>query len=415
MTATVVRLAHPDRPTEPLKFAFTIKALERVKTTRGRRWVYDAHTPGLALQATPNGHKAFYYAKRIKGRYRKMKLGDFGVITIEQARKLATREAGQISEGKNPADDRRIGRGEMTVNELWTLYQAEHLLPRCSHHTIRAEQYLFDRSLKQLAGRKLSDIAPATLKTLHAKTGVTSRVSANRVIQLLRRLYRYATRHHGYEGRIPTAGVELFREHSRERFLSADELPRFLDACDAEGQPWADFFRLCLLTGARRSNVQAMRWTCIDITARKWTIPGGETKNGRDTAVPLTGPALEILQRRKTEQAESEHERVRTSDFVFPALRDKGDTEHLSQPARPFTRICERAAITGLTIHDLRRTAGAWLAASGASLPMIGKALGHSDLRATQIYARLDLDPVRAAMEGTAATMIASQSQKAVK
>jgi len=50
-------------------------------------------------------------------------------------------------------------------------------------------------------------------------------------------------------------------------------------------------------------------------------------------------------------------------------------------------------------IHDLRRTLGSWQAATGASLSIIGRALGHKSVTATAVYARLDLDPVRQSVE----------------
>lgn len=58
-----------------------------------------------------------------------------------------------------------------------------------------------------------------------------------------------------------------------------------------------------------------------------------------------------------------------------------------------------------VTIHDLRRTLGSWLAADGAGLPLIGKALGHSNPASTAIYARLNLDPVRVMLEKNAQLM----------
>jgi integrase len=51
-----------------------------------------------------------------------------------------------------------------------------------------------------------------------------------------------------------------------------------------------------------------------------------------------------------------------------------------------------------LRIHDLRRTFGAYQACAGTSLPIIGESLGHKSLAATQVYARLNLDPVRASV-----------------
>jgi integrase len=64
-------------------------------------------------------------------------------------------------------------------------------------------------------------------------------------------------------------------------------------------------------------------------------------------------------------------------------------------------------------VHDLRRTLGSWLAAQGYSLPLIGRALNHSNSVSTAVYARLQLDPVREALERNAALMLAGTEQSA--
>jgi integrase len=68
--------------------------------------------------------------------------------------------------------------------------------------------------------------------------------------------------------------------------------------------------------------------------------------------------------------------------------------------------VLARAGIQDLRIHDLRRTLGSWAAAGGVSLPIIGAAMGHHDWTTTQIYARLNLDSVRGAIEATVQTML---------
>jgi integrase len=71
-----------------------------------------------------------------------------------------------------------------------------------------------------------------------------------------------------------------------------------------------------------------------------------------------------------------------------------------------------KARLTDLRIHDLRRTLGSWQAATGASLAVIGKSLGHKDMASTMVYARLDLDPVRQSMEkATSAILVAAGIQ----
>jgi integrase len=57
-------------------------------------------------------------------------------------------------------------------------------------------------------------------------------------------------------------------------------------------------------------------------------------------------------------------------------------------------------------MHDLRRTLGSWLALQGHSLSLIGRALNHSNVSKTQIYARLDLGLVRDALEKNPTLML---------
>jgi len=412
MALNKLRLADDTKLKPARRITFTKKTLEAVKApAKGETVIHDEEVKGLTFRARSTGSTAFYIVKKHKGRVIRCKLGDFPGMTIEQARRMAQEKIVGMNNGIDPAARRRQERAEATIGGIWKAYQRDHH-PRCSPRTAAQDVWLFNRYLGGIASRRLGDFPQSSVKAVHTLASKSSKTSANRAVQLLRRLYNYAGRHHEYQGLNPTRNIEMFRENSRERFLSDAELPRFLAAAEVEGQPWQDFFKLCLFTGARRSNIQAMQWSDISTESATWTIKGSEAKSGKDIVIPLAAPAMEILKRRKTEQAEEENDRIRTSAYVFPALRDKGDTLHLSQPARPFSRICERAGIKGVTIHDLRRTAGAWMAASGASLPMIGKALGHSDLRATAIYARLDLSPVRAAMETATANMTGGKAVK---
>lgn len=68
----------------------------------------------------------------------------------------------------------------------------------------------------------------------------------------------------------------------------------------------------------------------------------------------------------------------------------------------------KRSEIKGLRLHDLRRTLGSWQAATGASLPIIGKTLNHKSPVSTAIYARLSVEPVRKALEAANAAMFAA-------
>lgn len=180
-------------------------------------------------------------------------------------------------------------------------------------------------------------------------------------------------------------GIKKFKEKSRDRFIQADELPRFFKAVSEEQNETArDYILISLLTGTRQGNVLAMRWKQINFDRATWTIP--ETKTGDSHTVPLVTEAIKILQER----------RVDLNPWVFPSNSKSG---HLEDPKKSWNRILERADIKDLRIHDLRRSLGSWQAATGANLSIIGKALAHKNISTTAIYARLNIDPVRDAMD----------------
>jgi integrase len=83
-------------------------------------------------------------------------------------------------------------------------------------------------------------------------------------------------------------------------------------------------------------------------------------------------------------------------------------TSPLQNLKRPWDRIRTKAGIPDVRFHDLRRTVGSWLAGSGESLSLIGKVLNHRDVSTTAIYARLNLDPVRRALEHQATKILAA-------
>jgi integrase len=194
----------------------------------------------------------------------------------------------------------------------------------------------------------------------------------------------------------PCKGVEKIKMRSRERFLMPDEISKFKRALLKESQDLQDLYWILLLTGARKSNVLSLEWNEVDTILRVWRIPPQKHKNGETQLNPLTDPVLAILDRRQRTRSNSTSSST-SSKFVFPG---KGKTGHLADVKRSWARILKRAKIPDLRIHDLRRTYGSYMAINGESPYIIGKALGHIDQRSTAVYARLNLAPVRKAIEG---------------
>jgi integrase len=244
--------------------------------------------------------------------------------------------------------------------------------------------------------RKISAIHKVDVIKLHQNIGRDNgHYSANRVIELLRGMFNKA-KEWGWAGENPAEKIEAFHEEKRERFMDAEELKEFFEALKQESNPtMRDYVFLALLTGARRRNVQSMRWDEIDWNQATWLIPATKAKGKAVIRVALSPVALNILESRKL---------TSTSEWVFPG---RGKSGHLEEPKKAWRRILKQAEITDLRLHDLRRTLGSWQAATGASLPIIGKSLGHEPgSPATAIYARLNLDPVRASVNKATDAML---------
>jgi integrase len=170
--------------------------------------------------------------------------------------------------------------------------------------------------------------------------------------------------------------------------LQPDELVRLDKALQSEtNQDFRDFVEMALATGARRSNVLAMKWSEINEEHGIWTIPKMKTKTGDTYVLPLHPRAVTVLKRR------GHH---RSGAWVFPSPLSK--TGYIVELKKPWKRLLSRASIADFTIHDLRRTNASYQSIAGQSLQAIAKTLGHSSTVSTEVYAKLNTDAARAAL-----------------
>ena len=381
---------------KPLKVNLTTTRIEALTCPAGksRLYVYDAKTPALTICVTRTGSKSWYLYRRVHGSPERIRLGSYPQIGVYTARQVAEKKNADIANGLNPQEVKRTARGEMTLKELFDHYLENHLDPHSKPKTRQNVLSIWNAYLTDWANRRLSTISRQQVQTLHIHLGKNrGKVTANRAAELLRAMFNYAIDKLEHDRVNPARRVTMFKEKSRDRFLQPDEMEPFFKALDDEltDPDFRDMVLLLLFVGARRGNIQAMRWDDISLDRMAWTIP--DTKSGESVVVPLSDQAVEVLQRRQ-----------RQSDgnpWVFPGPRG-----HAGDPKKRWTRLMKRAGISDLVMHDLRRSLGSWQAGQGTSLNIIGKSLGHKSTRATAIYARLDLDPVRVSVNKATAAIL---------
>ena len=383
------------------KINFTKAALLALPwpSTGKRDTYFDAKISGLQLRITSHGVITFSVYRRIQGGGpERISLGRFPEMTVDQARDRAEIINSDIAKGANPGEVKRGRKAELTFSELFKDYLERHSKPNKKTWDEDESKYIQYLS-KPLGNKKLSAIDRASIAVIHSSiTKAGHGTTANRVKALVSSVYGWAISA-GLWHTNPATGIRLNKEHSRDKFIQGDELPKFFQAlADEPNDTMRDYFLLSLLTGARRANVLSMQWSEINWSRAEWRIK--ITKNGTPQTVTLSPEAMDILRNRKP---------VEAARFVFPGI---GKTGHLIEPKKGWNRILERSGIADLRIHDLRRTLGSWQAKTGASMAIIGKSLNHKNPNTTAIYARLDLDPVRDSVNTATSAMMAAGGLK---
>ena len=375
------------------RIAFTMARLERLQPPeKGRMFVHDSGLPGLALCLTAAGSKVYYVYTWHDGRPVQIRIAKFPALNVEKARERARDILAKLAAGIDVQAVRRARREEPTLAALWAHWEA---VAKPRKRSWAEDERQYDKFLKPWANRRLSSIKKADVAALHARVGQKNGTyAANRLLALLRAMFNQASEI-GHQADNPAVGVKRFPEQSRDRFLQADELRAFFQALAAEPEIWQVFFLIALLTGARRANVQAMKWADLDLDRGLWHIAADHAKAGKALVVALSPQAIAILR--------SQREKASASPWVFAS---RGKTGHLVEPKGAWKRICKAASLTDCRPHDLRRSLGSWMAISGSSLPIIGKSLGHTQASTTQVYARLSVDPIKAAVTTAADAML---------
>jgi integrase len=176
-------------------------------------------------------------------------------------------------------------------------------------------------------------------------------------------------------------------ETARDRFLTFDEIERLANALAVdEDQRAASIIRLCMLTGARLGEVRTATFDQFNLDLAIWTKQAAYTKQRRIHRVPISHEAVALIRLRRDIVPKG-------CPFLFPG--DVPD-QPVGDPKRFWPKMQKVAEIPDVRIHDLRHTFASLLVSGGASLEMIGRLLGHTQIGTTQRYAHLIDAPLRA-------------------
>lgn len=411
--------------------------------------LWDSSLTGFGLKVTPAGAKTYVAIYRAgsgrKAPQREYTIGKHGAWTPEKARERAEEVLSAARQGSDPQFARKASRDELTVAQLCEQYLVEGTGTKKSS-TLATDRSRIDSHIKPLLGKRtissvtagdverfMRDIAKGKTATdpVKVRKGVVSQVkggkgTASRTVGLLGGIFTYAVKHK-LRADNPVRGVARYRDNKSERFLSAKELGQLGDALaeaerDGRNRLGLAVIRLLATTGARKSEIEALRWQEVDFEISALRLR--DSKTGAKL-VPIGAPALAVLSD-LAQRAEADHaaavakaeaaggEAPARSAYVFPASR--GAVAHWVGTDKLWRKVRSAAQLPDVRLHDLRHTFASLAigaAGGGNSLAMIGKLLGHADVKTTARYAHLADDPLRQAAERISAAAAAGLAGQA--
>ncbi|MFQ3666337.1 MAG: site-specific integrase [Sphingomonadaceae bacterium] len=350
--------------------------------------VRDTLVPGLRVRVGASGAKAFTLRTRIAGRPVNVTLGRYPDMTLAKARDAARALLVEIKAGRDPVARRAVAGKVGGLSNAGTLaFWWERYLDRSVRGRLRSAREVERLGAKwivpALGHRRIETITRADISRLvdavaYPAGGKPRAREGRHVHQQLSAFFSWVLPM--IDGLPSNPCRDALRPKAgppRERVLDEAEIGALWRVCGDLGWPWGSAVRLLLLTGLRRGEVFGARWE--EFEGNTWLIPGARTKNGRAHFVPLSRPALEILEALPRLEG----------PLLFPATRlvRAGERRDPERPVSGFSkagaRLVARVAdevgrpLEPFTLHDIRRTVATGLQRIGVALPVVEAVLNH--------------------------------------
>jgi integrase len=321
------------------------------KSTAQKRY-YDDTLKGFGVRVTSGGTKAFFVEKNISHKLRRITIGRYPDLTVEQARKEANKLLGKIATGIDPVAEKQASKVKsIQLNQAFEDYLKvrKTLKPK----TLYDYKRIMTIAFKDWQNKPLLSITKDNISKRHEVLAEKhGKAYANLAMRMLRAVFNFASsQYEDAQGRSLISENPIkrlsqtrawYRIERRQTFIKAHELPHWYKAVtELSNETLSDYLLLILFTGLRRQEAAKLKWENIDLESKTLTI--SDTKNHETHTLPLSSYLYALLKQRKF-KSKSEH--------VFFGTGAGG---YIIEPRKQMAKIIERTGIS-FTVHDLRRT-----------------------------------------------------------
>lgn len=362
--------------------------LELIKAAQTGDTVWDrgekASARGLHVRCLET-KKMFYLSYRSReGIQRRPKIGEFGQITLTQARSIAKDLRERVSRGEDPQEKWSKARAGETLADLFQLAWDLHWsLPRYIESGWANDvRNLWEKNIKPKFGsRSFKSITTQEVRRWHR--GFASKPFAgNRSLETFAKMYSFGAEEGIVEGINPCWKIKGHPERKRRRYASEQELRAITGILEREMATHpreAAFLLLIAYTGARPSVLER---------AKSYQMARVTSDSGEEFGV-LTGDGKSSADTGEEETVIIPPNALRIIDAI-PKNQD-GRIVGCMMPRKLWLKVRKEAGCEDLWARDLRRTFATVGMSGGVNKDIIGKLLNHSASQTTDIYAKLDL------------------------
>jgi integrase len=315
--------------------------------------------PGFGVRVRAGGSKVFVVQYKHGAKHRRLTLGAVDTLDLTKARATARDLLAAVRLGHDPVGEKIEARQRAaeTFGALLPRYLARQrvkLKPRSyletERHLLAHAKPLHTRAVKSIDRRMIA----ARLSEIADTSGP---YAANRVRASLSTYFMWLAREGLIETNVVANTNRAPENGARSRVLGDDELRDIWNA--AGDNRYAGIVRLLMLTAARRDEIGSLSWSEVDRDAAVIMLPPERMKNRRRHDIPLSPPALTILQAQPRQLASDGS----TREFVFGGVGRSGFQGWSKSKAELDARLLATREAAGKTpipewrLHDLRRTA----------------------------------------------------------